>query len=125
MGERLGDLEEGEIAGFDSESRTLLASNMASDTLLQVTPTEARLVSCGTLQCLSVWSAAAGTINLKIVFSGEDVARIVLFPVESDGGEAAVEVAPATPAAATKQCVGCCEAGRQHEADVGRRRVDG
>ncbi len=48
-------------------------------------------------------SALAGTINLKIVFSGEDVARIVLFPVESDGGEAAVEVAPATPAAATKE----------------------
>ena len=48
-------------------------------------------------------SAAAGTINLKIVFSGEDVARIVLFPVESDGGEAAVEVAPATPAAAAKE----------------------
>ena len=32
--EEEGDLEEGEIAGFDSESRTLLASNMASDTLL-------------------------------------------------------------------------------------------
>ena len=70
-----GDLEEGEIAGFDSESRTLLASNMASDTLLQVTPTEARLVSCGTLQCLSVWSAAAGT---EIVIASCSPSQVVL-----------------------------------------------
>eukprot|EP01043_Picozoa_sp_COSAG02_P009327 COSAG02_NODE_314_length_24915_cov_18.575596_27_plen_1109_part_00 len=54
-----GDLEEGEIAGFDSESRTLLCANLAHDMLLQVTPKEVRLVSCVTQDLTSVWTPGA------------------------------------------------------------------
>jgi DNA damage-binding protein 1 len=56
-----GNLEEGEIAGFDSASPSLLCANMTHDSLLQVTPMEVRLVRCDTLECANVWRPAAGS----------------------------------------------------------------
>ena len=89
-----GDLEEGEIAGFDSASRTLLCANLAHDTLLQVTPREVRLVSCATLECASVWAPAddaeivmAACSPSQVVIATEGCRLVYLQLQAQDGGD--------------------------------------
>ena len=92
-GEEGGDLEEGEIAGFDSESRTLLCANLANDMLLQVTPKEVRLVSCATQDLVSVWTPDAGTEIVIAACSPTQVVvategcRLVYLQLQGQDGE--------------------------------------
>lgn len=95
-----GDLEEGEIAGFDSETRTLLCANLAHDMLLQVTPKEVRLVSCATLELTSVWSPGGGAEIViaacspsQVVIAAEGCRLVYLQLQEQDGEHKLVQVA--------------------------------
>ena len=95
-----GDLEEGTIPGFDSESRTLLCANLAHDVLLQVTPKEVRLVSCATQAATSVWAPDAGSEIViaacsptQIVVATEGCRLVYLRLQEQDGECKLVQVA--------------------------------
>ena len=92
-----GNLEEGEIEGFASDCRSLLCANMVSDMLVQVTPTQIRLVACGSHTCVDTWSsegsseivmASCSPSQILVATADRQVAYLTL----SDGADGQVKL---------------------------------
>ncbi|KAJ9097586.1 hypothetical protein QFC21_004620 [Naganishia friedmannii] len=91
----------GSVFDYVSDHPTLLAGNIADDTMIQITSSQVRLISCDTGRTLSTWSGlAAGEQVLLADFDGEHVVlglakgEVVILKVEQgdDGlGLAVVE----------------------------------
>ncbi|KAJ9123878.1 hypothetical protein QFC22_000666 [Naganishia vaughanmartiniae] len=64
----------GSAVDYICDHPTLLAGNIADDTMIQITPSQVRLISCDTGRTLSTWSGlAAGEQVLLADFDGEHV----------------------------------------------------
>ncbi|XP_021371372.1 DNA damage-binding protein 1-like isoform X1 [Mizuhopecten yessoensis] len=54
------EVEETELAGFESDQQTFLCANVVHNQLLQITPVSVRLVSCESRRLVSEWKHSGG-----------------------------------------------------------------